>query len=94
MTGNQMFVILISLIVLWLTSSLYDSYVRFKDIKTRIENQQELNSLVGERLSMLINIEETSVKAMQAMSERIMELQKTIEEQDKIIKEKLEKNNK
>ena len=94
MTGNQMFVILISLIVLWLTSSLYDSYVRFKDVKTRIENQQELNRLIGERLSVLINIEEASVKAMQVMSERIMELQQVIEEQDRIIKEKLEKNNK
>lgn len=91
MTGNQMFVILISLIVLWLTSSLYDSYVRFKDVKTRIENQQELNRLIGERLSALINIEEASVKAMQVMSERIMELQQVIEEQDRTIKEKLEK---
>lgn len=70
-----MFVVLISLIVLWLTSSLYDSYVRFKDVKTRIENQQELNRLIGERLSVLINIKEASVKAMQVMSERIMELQ-------------------
>lgn len=64
MSGNQIFVILVSLIALWLVNSLYDSYVRFKDIKSRIEIQQELNSLVDKRLSMLVDIEEASAKAM------------------------------
>ena len=90
MTGNQMFVILVSLIALWLVSSLYDNYVRFKDIKSRTEIQQELNRLVDKRLSTLVDIEEASAKAMQVMSERIMELQFTVEKQNEIIKEKLE----
>ena len=90
MSGNQMFVILVSLIALWLVNSLYDSYVRFKDIKSRIESQQELNRLVDKRLSMLVDIEEASAKAMQVMSERIMELQFAVEKQNEIIKEKLE----
>ena len=90
MSGNQMFVILVSLIALWLVNSLYDNYVRFKDIKSRIENQQELNRLVDKRLSMLVDIEEASAKAMQVMSERIMELQFAVEKQNEIIKEKLE----
>ena len=90
MSGNQMFVILVSLIALWLVNSLYDSYVRFKDIKSRIESQQELNRLVDKRLSMLVDIEEASAKAMQVMSERIMELQFVVEKQNEIIKAKLE----
>ena len=90
MSGNQIFVILVSLIALWLVNSLYDNYVRFKDIKSRIENQQELNRLVDKRLSMLVDIEEASAKAMQVMSERIMELQFAVEKQNEIIKEKLE----
>ena len=90
MSGNQMFVILVSLIALWLVNSLYDSYVRFKNIKSRIESQQELNRLVDKRLSMLVDIEEASAKAMQVMSERIMELQFAVEKQNEIIKEKLE----
>ena len=89
MSGNQIFVILVSLIALWLVNSLYDSYVRFKDIKSRIEIQQELNSLVDKRLSMLVDIEEASAKAMQVMSERIVELQFAVEKQNEIIKEKL-----
>ena len=90
MSRNQIFVILVSLIALWLVNSLYDSYVRFKDIKSRIESQQELNRLVDKRLSMLVDIEEASAKAMQVMSERIMELQFAVEKQNEIIKEKLE----
>ena len=90
MNGNQIFVILVSLIALWLVNSLYDSYVRFKDIKSRIDIQQELNSLVDKRLSMLVDIEEASAKAMQVMSERIVELQFAVEKQNEIIKEKLE----
>ena len=64
--------------------------MRFKDIKSRIESQQELNRLVDKRLSMLVDIEEASAKAMQVMSERIMELQFAVEKQNEIIKEKLE----
>ena len=39
---------------------------------------------------MLVDIEEASAKAMQVMSERIMELQFAVEKQNEIIKEKLE----
>lgn len=90
MTGNQIFAILISVILLWLFSSIFDSYVKFKDIKTRIEKQQELNNLIGNKLSLLIDAEENSVKAMQVLAKRLIELQEEVERQGKIIQEKLE----
>ena len=37
MTGNQIFAILIGVTLLWLFSSIFDSYVKFRDIKARIE---------------------------------------------------------
>lgn len=54
MTGNQIFAILIGVILLWLFSSISDSYVKFRDVKARIEMQQELNNLIGNKLSLLI----------------------------------------
>ena len=54
MTGNQIFAILIGVILLWLFSAIFDSYVKFKDVKARIEMQQELNNLIGNKLSLLI----------------------------------------
>ena len=54
MTGNQIFAILIGVTLLWLFSSIFDSYVKFKDVKARIEMQQELNNLIGNKLSLLI----------------------------------------
>lgn len=90
MTGNQIFAILIGVILLWLFSSISDSYVKFRDIKARIEQQQELNNLISNKLSLLIDAEENSVKAMQALAKRLIELQEEVERQGKIIQEKLE----
>lgn len=90
MTGNQIFAILIGVILLWLFSSIFDSYVKFKDVKARIEMQQELNNLISNKLSLLIDAEENSVKAMQVLAKRLIELQEEVERQGKIIQEKLE----
>ena len=90
MTGNQIFAILIGVILLWLFSSIFDSYVKFKDVKARIEMQQELNNLISNKLSLLIDAEESSVKAMQVLAKRLIELQEEVEKQGKIIQEKLE----
>lgn len=90
MTGNQIFAILIGVTLLWLFSSIFDSYVKFRDVKARIEMQQELNNLVGNKLSLLIDAEENSVKAMQVLAKRLIELQEEVERQGKIIQEKLE----
>ena len=90
MTGNQIFAILISVILLWLFSSIFDSYVKFRDVKARIEMQQELNNLIDNRLSLLTDVEENSAKTMQLMTKRLIELQEEVERQRKIIQEKLE----
>lgn len=90
MTGNQIFAILIGVILLWLFSSIFDSYVKFRDVKARIEMQQELNNLISNRLSLLTDIEENSAKTMQLMVKRLIELQEEVEKQGKIIQEKLE----
>lgn len=90
MTGNQIFAILIGVILLWLFSSIFDSYVKFKDVKARIEMQQELNNLISNKLSLLIDAEENSVKAMQVLAKRLIELQEEVEKQGKVIQEKLE----
>ena len=90
MTGNQIFAILIGVTLLWLFSSIFDSYVKFKDVKARIEMQQELNNLISNKLSLLIDAEENSVKAMQVLAKRLIELQEEVEKQGKIIQEKLE----
>ena len=90
MNGNQIFAILIGVILLWLFSSIFDSYVKFRDIKTRIEKQQELNDLIGNKLSLLIDAEENSVKAIQVLAKRLIKLQEEVEWQGKIIQEKLE----
>lgn len=90
MTGNQIFAILIGVILLWLFSSIFDSYVKFRDVKARIELQQELNNLIDNRLSLLTDVEENSAKTMQLMVKRLIELQEEVERQGKIIQEKLE----
>lgn len=90
MTGNQIFAILIGVILLWLFSSIFDSYVKFRDVKARIEMQQELNNLISNKLSLLIDAEESSVKAMQVLAKRLIELQEEVERQGKIIQEKFE----
>ena len=90
MTGNQIFATLIGVILLWLFSSISDSYVNFRDIKARIEQQQELNNLISNKLSLLIDAEENSVKAMQVLAKRLIELQEEVERQGKMIQEKLE----
>lgn len=90
MTGNQIFAILIGVTLLWLFSSIFDSYVKFRDVKARIEQQQELNNLISNKLSLLIDAEENSVKAMQVLAKRLIELQEEVERQGKMIQEKLE----
>lgn len=90
MTGNQIFAILIGVTLLWLFSSIFDSYVKFRDVKARIEQQQELNSLISNKLSLLIDAEENSVKAIQVLAKRLIELQEEVERQGEMIQEKLE----
>ena len=91
MSGSQVFAVLIFAIVAYIASSIFGSYLKYKNEVERIKAQQELNLLIDERLSKLVDIEEDSVKAMQTMSKKIMELQAGIELQNKIINTELMK---
>ena len=93
MSGSQVFAVLIFAIVAYVASSIFGSYLKYKNEVGRIKAQQELNVLIDKRLSKLVDIEEESVKAMQTMSKRIMELQDEVERQNKIINRELMKHN-
>ena len=93
MSGSQVFAVLVFAIVAYVASSIFGSYLKYKNEVERIKAQQELNVLIDERLSKLVDIEEDSVKAMQTMSKRIMELQDEVERQSKIINRELMKHN-
>ena len=78
-------------IVAYVVSSIFGSYLKYKNEVGRIKTQQELNLLIDKRLSKLVDIEENSVNAMQVMSKRIVELQVEVERQNKIINRELMK---
>ena len=85
-----MFTIIISFILVFFASSIFDTWSKYKSEVGRIKSQQELNRIVDERLKKLIEAEEASLKATDTMSKRLIELQKGIEDLSAIINDKLE----
>lgn len=90
MSGNQMFTIIISFILIFFASSIFDTWSKYKSEVGRIKSQQELNRIVDERLKKLIEAEEASLKAADIMSKRLIELQKEIKDLSAVINDKLE----
>lgn len=90
MSGNQMFTIIISFILVFFASSIFDTWSKYKSEVGRIKSQQELNRIVDERLKKLIEAEEAQLKATDIMSKRLIELQEGIENLSAIINDKLE----
>ena len=85
-----MFTIIISFILVFFASSIFDTWSKYKSEVGRIKSQQELNRIVDERLKKLIEAEEASLKAADIMSKRLIELQKEIKDLSAIIHDKLE----
>lgn len=90
MSGNQIFSLIISFILIFFASSIFDTWSKYKSEVGRIKSQQELNRIIDERLKKLIEAEEASLKAADTMSKRLIELQKGIEDLSAIINDKLE----
>ena len=90
MSGNQMFAIIISAILIFFVSSMMNTWAKYKSEVGRIKNQQELNRIIDERLHKLIEAEEAQLKATDVMSKRLIELQEGIENLSVIINNKLE----
>jgi hypothetical protein len=90
MSGNQMFTIIISFILVFFASSIFDTWSKYKSEVGRIKSQQELNRIVDERLKKLIEAEEASLKATDTVSKRLIELQEEIKDLSAIINDKLE----
>ena len=90
MTGNQMFTIIISAILIFFISSMFNTWSKYKSEVGRIKSQQELNRIIDERFKKLIEAEEASLKATDTMSKRLIELQEGIENLSAIINNKLE----
>ena len=90
MSGNQMFTLIISFILVFFASSIFDTWSKYKSEVGRIKSQQELNRIIDERLKKLIEAEEASLKATDIMSKRLIELQEGIKDLSTIINEKLE----
>ena len=90
MSGNQIFSLIISFILIFFISSIFDTWSKYKSEVGRIKSQQELNRIIDERLKKLIEAEEASLKAADTMSKRLIELQKGIEDLSAIINDKLE----
>lgn len=90
MSGNQIFSLIISFILIFFISSIFDTWSKYRSEVGRIKSQQELNRIIDERLKKLIEAEEASLKAADTMSKRLMELQKGIEDLSAIINDKLE----
>lgn len=90
MSGNQIFSLIISFILIFFASSIFDTWSKYRSEVGRIKSQQELNRIIDERLKKLIEAEEASLKAADTMSKRLMELQKGIEDLSAIINDKLE----
>ena len=85
-----MFTIIISFILVFFASSIFDTWSKYKSEVGRIKSQQELNRIIDERLKKLIEAEEASLKATDTMSKRLIEFQKGIENLSAIINNKLE----
>lgn len=90
MSGNQIFSLIISFILIFFISSIFDTWSKYRSEVGRIKSQQELNRIIDERLKKLIEAEEASLKATDTMSKRLIELQKGIEDLSAIINDKLE----
>ena len=90
MSGKQIFILIISFILIFFISSIFDTWSKYKSEVGRIKSQQELNRIVDERLKKLIEAEETSLKAADTMSKRLIELQEGIKDLSTIINDKLE----
>lgn len=85
-----MFTLIISFILIFFISSMFNTWSKYKSEVGRIKSQQELNRIIDERLKKLIEAEEASLKATDTMSKRLIELQKGIEDLSAIINNKLE----
>ena len=90
MSGNQVFTIIISAILIFFISSMLNTWTKYKNDVGRIKNQQELNRIIDERLHKLIEAEEAQLKATDVMSKRLIELQEGVENLSAIINNKLE----
>jgi hypothetical protein len=90
MSGNQVFAIIISAILIFFISSMLNTWTKYKNDVGRIKNQQELNRIIDERLRKLIEAEEAQLKATDIMSKRLIELQEGVENLSAIINNKLE----
>jgi len=90
MSGNQIFSLIISFILIFFASSIFDTWSKYKSEVGRIKSQQELNRIIDERLKKLIEAEEASLKATDTMSKRLIELQEEIKDLSAIINDKLE----
>jgi hypothetical protein len=90
MSGNQMFTIIISFILIFFASSIFDTWTKYRSEVGRIKSQQELNRIIDKRLRKLIEAEEAQLKATDIMSKRLIELQEGIENLSAIINDKLE----
>ena len=85
-----MFTLIISFILVFFASSIFDTWSKYKSEVGRIKSQQELNRIVDERLKKLIEAEEASLKAADTMSKRLIELQEEIKDLSAIINDKFE----
>ena len=90
MSGNQIFSLIISFILIFFASSIFDTWTKYRSEVGRIKSQQELNRIIDERLRKLIEAEEAQLKATDIMSKRLIELQEGIENLSAIINDKLE----
>lgn len=90
MSGNQIFSLIISFILIFFISSIFDTWSKYKSEVGRIKSQQELNRIIDERLRKLIEAEEAQLKATDTMSKRLIELQEEIKDLSAIINDKLE----
>lgn len=90
MTGTQIFTVIVSFIIIYFASSMFDTWTKYQSEIGRIKNQQELNRIVDERLRLMIEAEEASLKTTKIMSERILELQNEVERLHIIIEDKLD----
>ena len=85
-----MFTIIISFILIFFASSIFDTWSKYKSEIGRIKSQQELNRIIDERLKKLIEAEEASLKATDTVSKHLIELQEEIKDLSAIINNKLE----
>ena len=85
-----MFTIIISFILIFFASSIFDTWTKYRSEVGRTKSQQELNRIIDKRLKELIEAEEASLKAADTMSKRLIELQEGIKDLSTIINDKLE----